>query len=78
MKEAHKHGLRAITNARWDALNEEYLVYKRSVVDELARAETHRPDQGVPDHERSEPTVLTSPHPHPQTQTQTQTTPFSP
>jgi hypothetical protein len=73
IKEAHRYGLRAITKARWDTLNEEYLVYKRSVVDELVRAETdmHRPDQGVPDHERGEPTAR--PHPHPKTQTQTRT-----
>ena len=71
MKEAHRHGLRAITKARWDALNEEYLVYKQSLVDEVARAETemHRPDQSAPDHERSEPTAHH--HSHPQTQTQT-------
>jgi hypothetical protein len=71
MKEALKYGLRAITKARWDALNEEYLVYKRSLVDEVARTETemYRPDQDAPDHERSEPT--TRPHPQPQTQMQT-------
>ena len=65
MKEAYKYGLRAITKARWDALNEEYIVYKQFFVDEVARAkpETHRPDQGVPDHGRSEPTAR--PHPTP-------------
>ena len=59
MKEAYKYGLRAITKARWDVLNEEYLVYKQSLVDEVAHAEpeTHRSDQDVPDHERSEPTA---------------------
>jgi hypothetical protein len=40
MKEGHKYGLRAITKARWDTLNEEYLVYKQSLIDEVARAET--------------------------------------
>ena len=64
MKEAYKYGLRAITKARWNALSEEYLVYKRSLAD-VARAEpeTHRPDQGVPDHGRSEHTAR--PHPTP-------------
>jgi hypothetical protein len=78
MKEAHKYGLRAITKARWDALNEEYLVRKQSLVDEVTRVETemHHPDQGTPDHERNEATAR--PHPHPQTQTQTQTMPSSP
>ena len=65
MKEAYKYGLRAITKARWDALNGGYLVYKQSFVDEVARAkpETHRLDQGAPDHGRSEPTAR--PHPTP-------------
>jgi hypothetical protein len=64
MKEAHKYGLRAITKACWDALNEEYLVCKQSLVDAVARAETemHRPDQGAPDHEPNEP--ATRPHPN--------------
>ena len=76
MKKAYK---RAITKARWDALNEEYLVYKQPFVDEVAHAEpeTHRLDQGAPDHERSEPTARPHPHPQAQTQTQTQTTPSS-
>jgi len=84
VKEAFKYGLRAISKARWDALNEEYLAYKQSLVDEMTRTEMdmYRPDQGVPepDHEHGEPTALPHPHPHPptQTQTQTQTTPFSP
>ena len=86
MKEAHKYGLRTIPKARWDALNEEYLVYKRSLVDEVARteAEMHRPDQGTPDQERGEPAVRLRSHPRAQTQTQTetqtqtQTTPSSP
>ena len=75
MKEAHKYGLRAITKACWDRLNGEYLSCKQSFVDEVARVETemHRPDQGAPDHERSEPTA----HPHTHTQMQTQTTPSS-
>ena len=56
MKAAYK---RAITKARWDVLNEECLVYKQSLVDEVAHAEPemHRPDQDAPDHERSEPTA---------------------
>ena len=64
-KEPH---LRAITKARWDALHEEYLVYKQSFVDEVACTETemHRPGQGAPD--RAQRTH------HPKTQTQTQTT----
>ena len=77
MKEAHKYGLRAIPKARWDGLNEEYLVYKQSLVDEVARAEIemHRPDQGTPDQERGEPAVRLRSHPQaqPQTQTETQT-----
>ena len=40
MKEAHKYWLRGITKARWDALHEEYIVYKQSLVDEVASAET--------------------------------------
>jgi hypothetical protein len=47
VKEAHKHGLRVIPKAPWDALNKEYLVYNQSLVDEVARAETdemHHPD----------------------------------
>ena len=35
MKEAHKHELRVIPKAHWDALNKEYLVYKHSLVDEV-------------------------------------------
>ena len=82
MKEAHKYGLRAISKARWDALNEEYLLYKQSLVEEVARAEMEiqhsgqgAPDDGNDDDESSEPSAL--PHsPHPETQTQT--TPHSP
>jgi hypothetical protein len=68
--------MRAITRARWDALNEECLVCKQSLVDEVARAETEmdHPDHGAPDHEHSEPTA----RPHLQTQTQTQTAPSTP
>ena len=60
MKEAYKYGLQTTTKVRWDVLNKEYLVYKQSLVDEVAHAEpveTHRSDQDMPDHERSEPTA---------------------
>ena len=39
VKEAHKYGLRAISKARWDALNEEYLLYKQALVNEMARTQ---------------------------------------
>ena len=80
IKEAHKYGLRAIPKARWDALNEEYLVYKQSLVDEVAHAETEmdRSNQGASNHERSEPTARPHTGPKAQTQTQTETTPSSP
>lgn len=50
MKEAHKYGLRTVSKARWDALNEEYLLYKQSLVDEIAHAHTEmhdHPSQGA-------------------------------
>ncbi|KAI9574372.1 hypothetical protein HD554DRAFT_2165873 [Boletus coccyginus] len=76
--QAFKYGLRAISKARWNALNEEYLAYKHALVSEMTRTDTdmYRPDQGAPapDHEHGEPTAL--PHPHPQPPAQT--TPFSP
>ena len=68
MKEGHKYGLRAITKAHWDML------------DEMACAETemHRPNQGAPNYEPREPTARPSPHAQAQAQTQTQTTPSTP
>ena len=47
MKEGHKYGLRTITKAHWDML------------DEMACTETemHHPNQGTPNHEPSEPTA---------------------
>lgn len=78
VKEAHKCGLRAISKARWDALNEEYLAYKQSLVEEVARTETEmrRLEQGPSDrhHHREELTALPQPH----TQTQMQTASSSP
>ena len=35
VKDALKYGLRTISKARWNALNEEYLGYKQSLVDEI-------------------------------------------
>jgi hypothetical protein len=66
MKELYKYVLRAITKARWDTLNEEYLVYKQSLVDKVTCTETemHHPDQGMPDHERSEPKPKPRCRPH--------------
>ncbi|KAG6369480.1 hypothetical protein JVT61DRAFT_14372 [Boletus reticuloceps] len=74
VKEALKYGLRTISKARWDALNDEYLSYKQSLVEEVARAETaiQRPGQGAP--EDNKPDAL----PHPKSQMQTKTTPSSP
>ncbi|KAF8437151.1 hypothetical protein L210DRAFT_3405998 [Boletus edulis BED1] len=74
VKEALKYGLRTISKARWDALNDEYLSYKQSLVEEVVRAETamQRPGQRVP--EDNKPDTL----PHPKSQTQTKTTPSSP
>ena len=69
VREAHKHGLRMISKARWDALNEEYLVYKQSLVDEVARTQIqiHHPGEDTTKHERA------LPHPHPETENETET-----
>ncbi|KIK98200.1 hypothetical protein PAXRUDRAFT_134662 [Paxillus rubicundulus Ve08.2h10] len=37
-KEALKFGFRTISKSRWNQLNEEYLIYKRRLVDEMAEA----------------------------------------
>ena len=65
VKEAHKYGLRTISKARWDALNEEYLAYKQSLVEEVARAPHTMSNR---DHEDE-----SSPHPEMQPQIETQT-----
>ena len=80
VREAHKYGLRTISKARWDILNEEYLVYKQNLVDEVVRTQIqiHHPSEDATEHERA------LPHLHPETETETeteaktQTTPYSP
>ncbi|KAF8547011.1 hypothetical protein OG21DRAFT_1517701 [Imleria badia] len=82
VKEAHKYALRATSKARWDALNKEYLLYKQSLVEEVARVEVEVERLGQDasdydyDHEGGEPAALPHP-PHTETQTPMQTTPFS-
>lgn len=80
VKEAHKYGLRAISKARWDALNEEYLLYKQYLVDEMARtqSEVRHPGEDATEHKRGGPTTFPQPHSQNKTQTQIQTTPSSP
>ena len=68
MKDAQKYGLRALHKAHRDALNEEYIVYKQSLVDEVARSMTEIRPRAT-DHERSEPTAR--PPTCPKTQAQT-------
>ncbi|KAH0840207.1 hypothetical protein J3R83DRAFT_1208 [Lanmaoa asiatica] len=77
VKEARKYGLRTISKTHWDALNEEYLLYKQHLVDEMARTQTERCEDAPVDateNEDGEPTAFPCSYP----QTQTQTTPSSP
>jgi hypothetical protein len=78
VKEAHKHGLRVIPKAPWDALSEGYLVYKQSswtksrvqrLMKCIARTKV-RPTTSA----ANPPPALTATHP----KMQTQTTPSSP
>ena len=80
VREAHKYGLRAISKVRWDALNEEYLLYKQSLVGEVARTQTQIPHPGEDAIEREHGESPTFPDSHPETETEakTQTTPYSP
>lgn len=80
MREARKYGSRTISKARWDALNEEYLLYKQYLVDEMARTQTemHHPGEDATEHARGKPTAVPDPNLQTQTAIQTQTTPSSP
>lgn len=76
VREAHKYGLRAISKARWDALNEEYLAYKQSLVEEVARAPHAMSDHDHEDQPSLHPEM--QPQMETQTDTQVQTTLSSP
>ena len=76
-REARKYGLRTISKAHWDALNEKYLLYKQSLVDEVARTQIqiHHPGDDTTEHEHPS---FPDPRPETETEAQTQTTPYSP
>lgn len=74
VKEAQKYGLRAISKARWDKLNEEYLIYKHHLVEEMARTQSEicHLGEGVaePEFEDDEPEAQAQAQAQMQTQTQ--------
>lgn len=43
VREATKHGFRAISKARWEQLNAEYLQWRHKLLDEIAKGEARQP-----------------------------------
>ncbi|KAG9317756.1 hypothetical protein JVU11DRAFT_1974 [Chiua virens] len=75
VKDAFKYGLRILSKARWNALNEEYLLHKQSLVDEMTRTQpsvVHPDDIEVEVVHKDDPREPTPPsHPPPQAQMRT-------